>query len=51
MSRTDIGNYLGVTLETVCRELARLEKSGVIRLKKRELTILNVSRLREPVCE
>ena len=51
MSRTDIGNYLGITLETVCRELARLEKSGVIRLKKRELTILDVPRLREPVCE
>ena len=49
MSRTDIGNYLGVTLETVCRELARLEKSGIISLSKRELTILDVPRLREPI--
>ncbi len=50
MSRTDIGNYLGITLETVCRELARLEKQGVIRVKRRELTIVDVARLRVPVC-
>ena len=51
MSRTDIGNYLGITLETVCRELARLEKSGIISLHKRELAILDLPRLREPICE
>ena len=50
MSRTDIGNYLGVTLETVCRELARLEKHGVITLQKRELTILDLPTLRAPIC-
>lgn len=50
MSRTDIGNYLGITLETVCRELSRLEKQGIIRLKKRELTILDIPGLREPIC-
>jgi CRP/FNR family transcriptional regulator len=51
MSRTDIGNYLGITLETVCRELARLEKNDVISLHKRDLTILDLPRLREPICE
>lgn len=50
MSRTDIGNYLGVTLETVCRELSRLEKSGIIRLHKRELQILDLPGLRQPIC-
>jgi CRP/FNR family transcriptional regulator len=50
MSRTDIGNYLGVTLETVCRELARLEKLGVITLDKRDLCIVGMQRLRETVC-
>lgn len=50
MSRTDIGNYLGITLETVCRELSRLEKTGIITLNKRELTILDLPRLREPIC-
>ena len=50
MTRTDIGNYLGITLETVCRELARLEKQGVINLQKRELTLLDLPRLRAPIC-
>lgn len=51
MSRTDIGNYLGITLETVCRELARLEKQRIISLHKRELAILDLPRLRAPLCE
>ena len=50
MSRTDIGNYLGITLETVCRELARLERNGVITLHKRELQILDLHGLRAPIC-
>ena len=50
MSRTDIGSYLGITLETVCRELARLEKAGVIALQKRDLTIVDLPRLRAPIC-
>jgi CRP/FNR family transcriptional regulator len=50
MSRTDIGSYLGITLETVCRELARLEKAGVIALQKRQLTIVDLPRLRAPIC-
>ena len=50
MSRTDIGNYLGITLETVCRELSRLEKAGIISLNKRELTILDLPGLSEPIC-
>lgn len=50
MSQTDIGNYLGITLATVCRELARLEKLNIISLNKRELTILDIEQLRAPVC-
>lgn len=50
MSRTDIGNFLGITLETVCRELARLERQGIIELYKRDLTILDLQRLRQPIC-
>jgi CRP/FNR family transcriptional regulator, anaerobic regulatory protein len=30
MSRAEIGNYLGMTLESVCRALAALARSGVI---------------------
>jgi CRP/FNR family transcriptional regulator, anaerobic regulatory protein len=51
MSRTDIGNYLGITLETVCRELSRLEKSQIIEIKKRDLTIIDLPQLRAPICD
>ncbi|HYC13113.1 MAG TPA: helix-turn-helix domain-containing protein, partial [Stellaceae bacterium] len=30
MTRTDIGDYLGLTTETVCRTLAQLKNSGLI---------------------
>lgn len=51
MSRTDTGNYLGITLETVCRELSRLEKLQIIEINKRDLTIIDLPQLREPICD
>ncbi len=42
MSRAEIGNYLGMTLETVSRALGRLAQRGLIRFDekgRRELTI------------
>jgi CRP/FNR family nitrogen fixation transcriptional regulator len=32
MSRTDIGDYLGLRLETACRVMARLQREGAIKL-------------------
>lgn len=47
MSRTDIGNYLGLTVETVSRVLSRLSKEGVIDLDQKEVVIVNIEQLRE----
>lgn len=45
MSRHDIGNYLGMTLETVSRVLTRFEKAGIISKEKRNITILDSTAL------
>lgn len=39
MTRSDIGDHLGLTMETVCRALAQLKKDGVIELTIHELVI------------
>jgi CRP/FNR family nitrogen fixation transcriptional regulator len=47
MSRTDIGDYLGLTIETVSRVLSRLKQKGVIRLPNlRSVEILKPQALR-----
>lgn len=47
MSRADIGNYLGIAEETVCRVLSRLQRQGLIHVRRREVQILEAERLRE----
>jgi len=39
MSRMDIGNFLGLTIETVSRTFSRLQKEGVIDVDGREIHI------------
>lgn len=46
MSRTDIGNYLGLTIETVSRIFTRLQKQDVIHVDKKEVLIKNMDQLR-----
>ncbi|MCB1668405.1 MAG: fumarate/nitrate reduction transcriptional regulator Fnr [Pseudomonadales bacterium] len=46
MSRSDIGNYLGLTLETVSRVFSRLQKSDILRVDKKEIEILNMDALK-----
>lgn len=41
MSRSDIGNYLGLTVETVSRVLGRLHRLGVVEVANKEIRILN----------
>jgi len=46
MSREEIGNYLGLTLETVSRLFSRLNREGLIRIRQREVRILDMDGLR-----
>jgi CRP/FNR family transcriptional regulator len=39
MTRHDIGNYLGLAVETVSRLLTRFEKNGFISVQRRQLKI------------
>lgn len=47
MSREEIGNYLGLTLETVSRLLSRFAKEGLIRIHQRQVQLLNKHGLHE----
>ncbi|MDX1491928.1 MAG: fumarate/nitrate reduction transcriptional regulator Fnr [Pseudohongiellaceae bacterium] len=47
MSRGDIANYLGLTVETVSRLLNRLQKTGAISVTQRQVEITNMLALSE----
>jgi CRP/FNR family transcriptional regulator, anaerobic regulatory protein len=46
MSRTDIGNYLGLTVETVSRVFSRFQKAGLLAVDNKEITVLDAALLR-----
>ena len=46
MSRSEIGSYLGLTLETVSRIVSKLQRLGLIRAKGREVGIVDLPGLR-----
>ena len=46
MTRTDIALYLGLALETVCRELASFQESGLISKSRRQIKLLDIETLR-----
>ena len=45
MSREEIGNFLGLTLETVSRLLSRFTRDGILRVQHREVHILDLHAL------
>jgi CRP/FNR family transcriptional regulator len=47
MTRAEIGSYLGLTLETVSRIFSRLQKQELISVDGKEVTLLDLDRLRE----
>ncbi len=46
MSREDIGNYLGLTIESISRLLSRFKKQGWLQVDKREVILLDPARLK-----
>ena len=51
MSRTDIADYLGLTIETVCRLLSALKREGVIAIPDAHRIELRDRDALEAVCE
>lgn len=47
MSRTDIGNFLGLTVETVSRVISRFAKQGLIQVDSKEITVLDLDALKQ----
>ena len=45
MRREDIGNYLGLSLETVSRRLTGLQHAGIIQVQNRRIELLDIDRL------
>ena len=45
MTRRDIADYLGLTVETVARTLTQLESASVIRRSRRQVRLCNRSAL------
>jgi CRP/FNR family transcriptional regulator len=45
MSRADIGSYLALAVETVSRVLTRLQESGLIRVRRNQINILDAEGL------
>ncbi len=46
MSREDIGNYLGLTIESISRLLNKFKKQGLLRVHNREIELLDPEKLK-----
>lgn len=51
MTRTDIGNFLGLTVETVSRLLTRFQKDGLIKVEGKSLEMLDKSAMESKLTE
>ena len=49
MTREEIGNYLGLTLETVSRLFSRFQREGILTVHQREIALRKAGHLREIV--
>ncbi len=51
MSRYDIGNYLGLTVETVSRSFTRLRREGLLQVQGKQVHLMDLERLRALAAE
>ncbi len=51
MNRVDIADYLGLTIETVCRRLMELRRNGTIAITKSRIAILRPGALASTCCD
>jgi CRP/FNR family transcriptional regulator, anaerobic regulatory protein len=49
MAREEIGNYLGLTLETVSRCFSRMKSAGVLEVENRHIRILDIDALQKVI--
>jgi CRP/FNR family transcriptional regulator len=49
MTRDELGNYLGMTLETVSRLMSRFQREGLVSVRQREIELNDIGRLMELV--
>jgi len=47
MSREEIGNFLGLTLETVSRLFSRFAREGLLKIQQRDVLLLDIDSLKE----
>ena len=47
MSREEIGNFLGLTLETISRLFSRFSREGLLRIQQRNVLLLDLNALQE----
>ena len=47
MSRGDISSFLGMAIETVCREFTHLQRQGILEVSRKDISIMDIQKLRE----
>ncbi len=47
MARTDIGNYLGLAIETISRLFSQFQKKEIIKVSDKRIHIINMNTLME----
>ncbi len=51
MSRTDIGNYMGLAVETVSRMFTRFQEMGILSVRRKHVVVHQPERLRAIACQ